>query len=88
MTATVLPFPPRPATVPFTRRPANDDAPVLLDDDSRDFLLMDLSRLRSALDRLAERVATEDYDPLPGDIWHEVLSVQDTLCGLVATWPS
>ena len=59
---------------------------VIMAEDSRQFLLADLTRLQADLTLLAHRVADDQYDPLPNPVWNSLLEAQEQLHNVTRRW--
>jgi hypothetical protein len=59
--------------------PSGSPVLVVLDTDSRHFLLTDLRQLQTDLAHLIEHVIHDRYDPLPNPVWNLLLDAQDAL---------
>ncbi len=70
----------------LTHSPASTVSPVIMAEDSRQFLLADLTRLQADLTLLAHRVAADVYDPLPNPVWQSLLEAQDQLQAVTRYW--
>ena len=66
--------------------PPTSALPVIMADDSRQFLLADLTQLQADLALLAHRVAAETYDPLPFPVWNTLLDAQEQLHAVTRHW--